>query len=367
MMKTDAGMMALALALAGRALGTTWPNPAVGAVVVERDSGAIAGCGATARGGRPHAEVIALRQAGERARGATLYVTLEPCSHWGKSPPCVDAILAAGVSRVVFGAADANPLVAGRGLARLREAGLDVIPGPFAREARWLALGHTLKVTAGRPFVQLKVAIGSDGRVPAGTGRPVWVTGPQARALTHLWRARADAIATGLGSVAADDPELTCRLPGMESRSPVRVIFDSAARLPPGARLFAAIGTAPLWVFRLDLASQDRIAALEARGAQCPPVPSDEGGGISLSAALRLMGERGITRLLVEGGPKLAGSFLRAGLVDEALIFEGAAAAGRGGMTPFAGARLGADFVLFDTRRAGEDRLRIYRRRDHWA
>jgi diaminohydroxyphosphoribosylaminopyrimidine deaminase/5-amino-6-(5-phosphoribosylamino)uracil reductase len=363
----DAAMMALALALAGRALGSVWPNPAVGAVIADPATGAILGCGATAPGGRPHAEVLALRQAGERARGATLYVTLEPCSHWGKSPPCADAVIAAGVSRVVYGAGDPNPLVAGRGLARLAAAGVEAAQGPFAEEARWLALGHILKVTEGRPFVQLKLAVGSDGLVPVGNGRPVWVTGNEARAIAHLYRAQADAIATGRGTVEADDPELTCRLPGMDARSPLRVVFDSGARLSPHARLFAAIARAPIWVFRLDSASTENIARLEARGASCLLTPADREGRLDVHAALRQLAERGITRLLVEGGPTLAGAFLRAGVVDEILVFEGSVAAGEAGLAPFAGQALDDGFVVFETRSIGGDRLRTYRRREPFS
>jgi diaminohydroxyphosphoribosylaminopyrimidine deaminase / 5-amino-6-(5-phosphoribosylamino)uracil reductase len=359
----DQAMMSLALTLGKRALGSTWPNPAVGAVVVDPATGAILGCGATAPGGRPHAEVLALRQAGERAAGATLYVTLEPCSHWGRSPPCADAIIAAGVARVVYGIADPNPLVAGQGLARLREAGVEVTASPLAEEARWLALGHILKVTEGRPFVQVKVATGSDGLVPAGNGAPVWVTGPEARALVHLLRAEADAIATGRGTIEADNPELNCRLPGMANRSPLRAIFDSGARASPNMRLFDAIKQAPIVVFHGLDAPAERISRLEAQGAQCASAPADGEGGVNLHAALRQLSERGITRLLVESGPRLAGAFLRAGLVDEALVFEGSVPAGACGLSPFAGEVLGDAFSLVETRDICGDRLRVFRRK----
>jgi diaminohydroxyphosphoribosylaminopyrimidine deaminase/5-amino-6-(5-phosphoribosylamino)uracil reductase len=359
----DAGMMALALALGKRALGSTWPNPAVGAVVADPASGAIIGVGATAPGGRPHAETIALGQAGARAAGSTLYVTLEPCSHWGKTPPCADAVVAAGVSRVVYGIADPNPLVEGKGLARLQAAGIRVEQGPFADAARRLALGHIRRVTERRPFVQLKVAVGADGLIPAGDGRPVWVTGAAARALVHLQRAEADAVASGSGTIRADDPELTCRLPGMARRSPLRVIFDSAASLSTDARLFDALERAPIFVFCLETAFREKTASLRARGAECVFAPADHKGRINLHAALRQLSERGITRLLVEGGPKLTGAFLREGLVDEALVFEGSAPAGAGGMAPFSGEALDERFALAETRSIGKDRLRIFRRK----
>lgn len=358
----DRGMMSLALALARRALGSTWPNPAVGAVVAEPGSGVILGCGATAPGGRPHAEVLALRQAGERAAGATLYVTLEPCSHWGKSPPCADAVISAGVARVAYGIADPNPLVAGQGIARLQAAGVAVEAGPFAEEARWLAMGHILKVTEGRPFVQIKVAVGSDGLIPVGNGRPVWVTGPEARAYVHLRRAEADAIATGRGTIESDDPELNCRLPGMEERSPLRVVFDGGAKASPKMRLFDAIEQAPILIFHGAAASAEKISRLQARGARCLSAPADGEGRIDLHAALRQLAGRGITRLLVEGGPRLAGAFLKAGLVDEVLLFEGSVPAGVGGLAPFAGEVLDGAFVAVETRDIGGDRLRVYRR-----
>jgi diaminohydroxyphosphoribosylaminopyrimidine deaminase / 5-amino-6-(5-phosphoribosylamino)uracil reductase len=359
----DAAMMSLALALAERALGRVWPNPAVGAVLADPVGGVILGCGATADGGRPHGEVLALAQAGASARGAALYVTLEPCSHWGKSPPCADAIIAAGVSRVVYGVADPNPLVAGQGLARLEAAGVETVQGPFPEAARRLTLGHILKVTEGRPFVQLKVAVGSDGLVPAGNGRPVWVTGAQARTLVHLYRSRADAIACGSGTVSADDPELTCRLPGMADRSPVRVVFDSRAVLSPGARLFAAVERTPVWVLHQEVAPSDRVSRLSACGARCLCAVADGSGRIVLGAALRQMSEQGITRLLVEAGPRLSGAFLGAGLVDEALLFEGRVPAGAGGLEPFAGEDLSRGLDLCETRDVGGDRLRIFRRR----
>ena len=250
-----------------------------------------------------------------------------------------------------------------KGSLRLREAGVEVAASPLADEARWLTLGHVLKVTEGRPFVQLKVAVGSDGLIPAGNGAPMWVTGPAARALVHLRRAEADAIATGRGTIEADNPELNCRLPGMAGRSPLRVVFDSRARMSPDVRLFDAVRQAPILVFHGPAAPAERISRLEGRGARCAGAPADGEGRIDLHAALRQLSERGITRLLVEGGPKLAGAFLKAGLVDEALVFEGSVPAGAGGLAPFAGEVLGDAFVVYETRDICGDRLRVFRRK----
>ena len=236
-LQQDARFMALALALGRRGLGRTWPNPAVGAVIVK--DGIIIGRGWTQPGGRPHAEIEALRRAGEAARGATLYVTLEPCSHYGKSPPCADAIIAAGLSRVVSALEDPNPEVAGAGHARLRAAGIAVDIGIGAEEARHDHAGHIRRMRDGRPHVILKLAVSADGKAGAPGRKPLAITGEAARERVHLLRAQSDAIMVGIGTALADDPMLTCRLPGMEKYSPVRVVLDSALRLPPGVALGA--------------------------------------------------------------------------------------------------------------------------------
>ena len=237
----DNRFMALALTLGRRGLGNAWPNPAVGAVVVK--DGVVVGRGWTQPGGRPHAEVEALRRAGEAARGATLYVTLEPCSHHGKTPPCVDAILAAGVARVVSALEDPNPKIAGEGHARLRQQGVAVDVGLGAEEALRAHAGHFRRVREGRPHVTLKLAVSADGKAGLPGRKPAAITGEAARTRVHLMRAMNDAVLTGIGTVLADDPQLTCRLPGMAHRSPVRVVLDSALRLPPGSKL-ADIGDA---------------------------------------------------------------------------------------------------------------------------
>ncbi len=234
-----ASLMRRALFLAEGNLGATSPNPSVGAVIADAATGEIVASAVTAPGGRPHAEAQALGQAGERARGSVLFTTLEPCSHFGATPPCAHSVAGAGVATVVYGSLDPDMRVAGRGLAWLEAHGVQVLRGDFAKEADWLNLGHTLRVTERRPFVQIKLAVDANGRVPAGGGgRPVWVTGEAARAHAHLLRARADAILVGRKTIESDDPELTCRLPGLEDRSPVRVVLAPRCGIPAQARLF---------------------------------------------------------------------------------------------------------------------------------
>lgn len=306
--------MALALALGRRGLGRTWPNPAVGAVIV-RD-GVIVGRGWTQPGGRPHAELEALRRAGEAARGATLYVTLEPCSHHGKSPPCADAVIAAGVKRVVSALEDPNPDVAGRGHARLHEAGIAVEVGEAAAAARRDHAGHIRRMRDGRPHVTLKLAVSADGKAGLAGPRPAAISGEAARMHTHRLRATNDAILIGIGTALADDPALTCRLPGMTASSPVRVILDSELRLPRDSELLRTARQTPVWVFGRSSARQ---AELTKAGAEVLRAEATD-GRLDLMAVLRALAQRGITRVLVEGGPTVAASFLAADLVDEAML-----------------------------------------------
>jgi diaminohydroxyphosphoribosylaminopyrimidine deaminase / 5-amino-6-(5-phosphoribosylamino)uracil reductase len=326
---TDRRFMELALTLGRRGLGRTWPNPAVGAVVVK--DGVIVGRGWTQPGGRPHAEPVALAAAGDAARGATLYVTLEPCSHFGKSPPCADAIIAAGISRVVAAIEDPNPEVAGKGHARLRAAGIAVDVGLCAREAAHAHAGHFRRVRDGRPHVILKLAVSADEKIGAAGRKPVAITGEAARTRVHLLRAQCDAILVGIGTVLSDDPLLTCRLPGMEKRSPIRVILDRALRIPGQSRLVHSARETPLWVFASELAEAPAAMKLGAAGAQVVRV-APTAQGLDLNAVLRALSERGITRLLVEGGSRVASSFVAAGLVDEIWLLRGAEAVGTDGV-----------------------------------
>jgi diaminohydroxyphosphoribosylaminopyrimidine deaminase/5-amino-6-(5-phosphoribosylamino)uracil reductase len=333
----DARFMALALALGRRGLGRTWPNPAVGAVVAK--DGMIVGRGWTQPGGRPHAETEALRRAGAAARGATLYVTLEPCSHHGKTPPCADAIVAAGIARVVSALVDPNPQVAGAGHWRLAEADVVVEVGVGAEEAARAHAGHIRRVQDGRPHVILKLAVSADGKAAQSGRRPAAITGEAGRARAHLLRAQSDAVLTGIGTVVADDPLLTCRLPGMHS--PVRVVLDATLRLPLASKLVATARQVALWVVTSEAAPRAREQALTAQGVDVARVPGAD-GKLGLTAVVKLLSQRGITRLMVESGPILAAAFLRADLVDEAMLFRSPAIIGPDGIDALDGLPLSA-------------------------
>ena len=358
----DRRFMQLALTLGRRGLGRTWPNPAVGAVVVK--DGVIVGRGWTQAGGRPHAEPEALKRAGAAARGATLYVTLEPCSHFGKSPPCADAVIAAGISRVVAAIEDPNPEVAGNGFAKLRAAGISVDVGLFAAEAAHDHAGHIRRIRDQRPHVILKLAVSSDDKIAASGGKPVAITGEAARTRVHLLRAQSDAILVGIGTVLADDPLLTCRLPGMEARSPVRVVLDRALRIPGNSRLVHSARETPLWVITSELAEAPAAMKLGAVAAQVIRVPP-AASGLDLPAVLRALAERGITRLMVEGGSRVASSFVAAGLVDEIWLLRGREAIGADGVAALDALSLGAitqspAFKVRATETLTKDTLTIY-------
>jgi len=361
----DARFMALALTLGRRGLGRTWPNPAVGAVIVK--DGVIVGRGWTQPGGRPHAEVEALRRAGPLARGATLYVTLEPCSHFGRSPPCADAVIAAGIVRVVSALEDPNPEVAGAGHARLRAAGIAVDIGVGAEEARHAHAGHIRRMRDGRPHVLLKLAVSADGKVGAAGRKPLAITGEDARERVQLLRAQSDAIMVGSGTALADDPILTCRLPGMTGYSPVRVVLDARLRLPLGSRLVHSAREVPLWVVAAADAPPTAKKILEAAGVTVLAVPRG-GAGLDLTAVLRLLAERGISRLMVEAGPILAAALLHADLVDEAALFRSDRRVGADGIDALEGLPLTAltqspRLTTVSGEAVGADRVEILQRR----
>jgi diaminohydroxyphosphoribosylaminopyrimidine deaminase / 5-amino-6-(5-phosphoribosylamino)uracil reductase len=301
----DDEMMGIALRMAERGLGTTAPNPSVGAVIANEQTGEVIARGWTQRGGRPHAETEALGRAGDRAKGATLYVTLEPCSHTGKTPPCVDAVFANGLKRVVIGVGDPDPRVAGQGIAKLKAAGIEVIEGVRAAEARWVTLGHINRITRGRPFIQVKIAVSENGVIPHGSaGRPLWVTGEAARARGHLMRAEADAIVTGVGTVLADDPELTCRLPGLAHRSPLRIVIGR---------------------FFTDLSASKLVRPLSAVPVRLMGVEKSPISGSEVADVLLQLGSEGITRVLIEAGPRLTRAVCEVpDLVDDIVLFRGA-------------------------------------------
>jgi diaminohydroxyphosphoribosylaminopyrimidine deaminase / 5-amino-6-(5-phosphoribosylamino)uracil reductase len=363
--ETDRRFMQLALTLGRRGLGRTWPNPAVGAVVVK--DGVIVGRGWTQPGGRPHAEPEALRRAGEAARGATLYVTLEPCSHFGRSPPCADAVIAAGISRVVAAIEDPNPLVAGQGHAKLRAAGITVDVGLCAAEAAHDHAGHFRRVRDQRPQVILKLAVSPDGKIAAGGRKPVAITGEAARTRVHLLRAQCDAILVGIGTVLADDPLLTCRLPGMAARSPVRVVLDRALRTPGDSRLVHSARQTPLWVLASELADAPAATRLGAAGAQVVRIAPTSAPGLDLPAVLHALSERNITRLLVEGGSRVAGSFVAADLVDEIWLLRGPNAIGADGIAaldalPLSTITQSPAFRVRASETLGQDVLTVYER-----
>jgi len=366
--EADRRFMDAALALARRGLGNVWPNPAVGCVIV-RD-GAVVGRGWTQPGGRPHAEADALARAGAAARGATAYVTLEPCSHHGRTSPCADALIAAGITRVVAAIADPDPRVSGQGLARLADAGIAIETGLQAAEAADLNIGYLTRAASGRPMVTLKLAVSLDGRIGAHNGDSRWITGEEARAAAHGLRASHDAIAVGVGTAIADDPHLTCRLPGLPVRPAVRIVFDSRLQLPLNRQLVETARDVPTWIVTLtetaEHSASDRARALRELGVVLIPVEAgEETGRISISHALQRLGAAGLTRLVVEGGGKLAAAFLAEGLVDSLTLFRGRQIIGGDGIPGVAA--LGLDrvagaprFKLRDSRGAGLDAVELY-------
>jgi diaminohydroxyphosphoribosylaminopyrimidine deaminase/5-amino-6-(5-phosphoribosylamino)uracil reductase len=358
-------MMRAALALARRSLGRTWPNPAVGCVIVK--DGKVVGRGRTRDGGRPHAEVDALNQAGAAARGATVYVTLEPCSHFGKSPPCADALIKAGVTKVVSAMEDPNPQVNGQGHARLREAGIVVEVGEGAKEAAEINAGFLIRVREGRPLFHLKLATSLDGHIATASGESKWITGEAARADSHRLRAIHDAVLVGISTAAADDPDLTCRLPGLAAYSPIRIVLDSKARLSPSSKLATTARKVPVWLLCTQGAPAAARGSLTERGIEVIEVAVDSSGRIDIAAAARELGKRGLTRVLVEGGAAVAAALLKANLVDCLSVYHGGRALGADGRSavgPLGLRELGfaPRFSLVSTRLVGGDTLETWRR-----
>jgi diaminohydroxyphosphoribosylaminopyrimidine deaminase/5-amino-6-(5-phosphoribosylamino)uracil reductase len=357
--EADRRFMALALALAGRGLGNVWPNPAVGCVIVQGST--IVGRGFTQPGGRPHAERVALDQAGARARGATAYVTLEPCAHHGQTPPCAAALIAAGVARVVSATTDPDPRVSGKGHAMLRAAGIEVTEGVQEPEARALNAGFLSRVLQGRPRVTLKLALTLDGRIANAAGASRWITGPLARRAVHMLRARHDAVMVGIGTALADDPELTVRDLGI-ARQPIRIVVDSHLRLAAESRLLRTAAAVPVWLCHTGPARVLPAAHLIA-------CASDSAGHVDLPDALRQLGSAGLTRIFCEGGGTLAAALLRAGLVDELVCISAGRLFGAGG-TPAVAALPGLaelppepEFALVEARPLGGDVLHRWLRR----
>jgi diaminohydroxyphosphoribosylaminopyrimidine deaminase/5-amino-6-(5-phosphoribosylamino)uracil reductase len=312
--------MRAALALAARGLGNTWPNPSVGCVIVAAD-GQVVGRGWTQPGGRPHAETEALKRAGERARGATAYVTLEPCCHWGRTPPCTDALAAAGIARVVVALRDPDPRVDGEGFRRLAAAGIAVEEGLLREEAERLNAGFTKRLRHGLPLVTLKLATTLDGRIATAAKESRWITGPAARQAAHGLRARHDAILVGSGTVIDDDPDLTCRLPGGVPVPAPRVVADARLRMPPASRLVRTAREVPTLVCTVPGHPDSALAPLRDAGVEVVEVEPGP-GGLSMHAVLAALAARGITRVLAEGGSGIAASLLREGLADRLAWFH---------------------------------------------
>jgi diaminohydroxyphosphoribosylaminopyrimidine deaminase / 5-amino-6-(5-phosphoribosylamino)uracil reductase len=360
----DRFAMQRALTLAARGLETTDPNPRVGCVIAR--AGRIIGEGWHERAGESHAEALALRAAGEQAAGATAYVTLEPCNHQGRTPPCVAALTAARIARVVYAVADPNPLVNGQGAHALRLAGVEVEAGLNATEARELNAGFIKRMQYGRPWMRLKLAMSLDGRTALANGESQWITGEAAREDVQRWRARSSAILTGVGTVLADDPWLNVRLPsedGQERRQPFRVVLDSRLRTPPAARLFD--GGGEVLILTGDGAlDETRLGALAARGARVESLPLVH-GWLSLAAVADRLGELEANEVLIEAGPTLAGELLQQGLVDELLLYVAPKLLGPTArelitMPELAALADAPALVLLDAQRVGEDlRLRL--------
>ena len=362
--------MMAALRLARRGLGAVWPNPAVGCVLLGgAGGGAVVGRGWTQPGGRPHAETQALERAGARARGATAYVTLEPCDHYGQTPPCSAALVDAGIGRAVVAIEDPDPRVAGSGIRRLEAAGIPVTLGVASDEARDLNAGYLMRVSSGRPLVTLKTATTLDGYIAASNGDSRWITGEAARAHAHLLRADHDAIMVGSGTALADDPLLTCRLPGLIERSPVRVVLDARLRLTLVAQLVETAPRTPTWLVTREGGDAERYKLYRDKGVDVIEAPAGETDGVDLRWTLEALAARGLTRVLVEGGGRLAAALLRLDLVDRLAWFRTPRMMGGDGVPMAAGLGIEAAsqiprFVRTSLLALGPDVFETYRREE---
>ena len=358
--------MAGALALARRGLGTVAPNPAVGCVLVK--DGVVVGRGWTQAGGRPHAETEALCRAGDKARGATAYVTLEPCAHTGQTPPCANALVEAGIKRCVVATTDPDPRVAGQGIEILEQAGIAVVQDVCKDQADAINQGFFLTLSEKRPLFTLKVASTLDGRIAMQSGESQWITGPEAREQGHLLRANHDAIFSGIGTVKADNPSLTCRLPGLEGRSPVRVISDRHLNLPLDGALAQSARAVPVWLVTVAGHDADKRRALEEIGVEIIEVSGDDSNRPDLGMAARALADRGITRVLVESGGMMNAAFLQAGLIDRVVWFRAAKIIGGEGIPAVAhlGLEKLSDSLAYErvsVLNAGPDLMETYHRR----
>lgn len=363
MKHNDKRWMRLSLSLAGRGLGRVWPNPAVGCVLVKDER--VVGRGWTQDGGRPHAETMALQQAGTAAHGATAYVTLEPCAHHGKTPPCAEALIAAGIKRVVCPLEDPDPRVAGKGFALLRAAGVKVKTGLMSSEAEELSLGFLLNRTIGRPMLTLKLATSLDGRIATQSGESRWITGPQARRQVHLMRSQHDAVLIGRGTAQADDPMLDVRDMGARMISPVRVVADGGLSLSTNSRLARSANQIPLWLCHRHGVEPERRAVWQSLGARLIEVKTNGAGELDTRDMLQKLAQNGLTRVLCEGGGNLAASLIRAELVDRMVIYTAGLALGAKGMPSIAPLAMGhlsehPRFTLKSVQQIGNDTLGVW-------
>ncbi|MCW9035369.1 MAG: bifunctional diaminohydroxyphosphoribosylaminopyrimidine deaminase/5-amino-6-(5-phosphoribosylamino)uracil reductase RibD [Rhodospirillales bacterium] len=359
--------MGVALGLARRGLGNVWPNPAVGCVIVRE--GEIVGRGWTQPGGRPHAETEALKRAGEKAKGATAFVTLEPCDHTGKTSPCSQALIDAGITKIVVATTDPDPRVSGKGIDRLKKAGIEVVVDVCKAEADALNEGFFRRIKDNRPLFTLKTATTLDGRIATHSGESQWITGASARKVGHWLRANHDAIMVGSGTAITDNPELTCRLPGMEEHSPVRIFFDSRMRLPLTHKLVSTALKTPTWMVTLPGGDQTRKEAFHNCGVVIIEVEADKDGYPNLPLAAKAFAERGLTRVLVEGGSHLAATLLEYDLIDRVAWMRAPKIIGGDGIPALTGFGVdkllqAAEFKRTSLGEAGIDQVEFYKRKD---
>jgi diaminohydroxyphosphoribosylaminopyrimidine deaminase/5-amino-6-(5-phosphoribosylamino)uracil reductase len=362
----DRRMMGAALRLGRRNLGQTSTNPAVGCVIVRTDGApVVVGRGWTAEGGRPHAEKVALKEAGDAARGATVYVTLEPCAHKGRVKSCTQALIDAGVARVVTAMTDPDPRTNGQGHQLLSDAGIAVTTGVLAEAAARSLSGHIARITKGRPHVTLKLAVSADGMIGKRAGERMIITGEAAFVTVQAMRTTFDVVMVGIGTVLIDDPRLTVRLPGLEGRSPVRVILDAKARMPLESRLVQSVKERPLIAVVGPEAPPERKSALVDAGVELIEVGAGPGGGVDFAAALSVLAEKGFSRILAEGGAEVAASLVAGDFVDEVVILRAPVVVGPDGVRALAGMALSAverspRYRLIESATVGEDQLRRF-------
>jgi len=362
--KTDSHYMEMALGLARRGLGSTWPNPSVGCIIVDQ-KGHVVGRGYTGQGGKPHGEITALKQAGRAAKGSTAYVTLEPCAHYGKTPPCAEALLKAQISRVVVATIDPDERTSGKGMEILKKAAVQVDLGVCQTEAKAINQGFFKRITASKPFVTLKVATSLDGMIAASSGQDGWITGPESRRRGHLLRANHDAILVGVGTVLADNPSLDCRLPGLENRSPVRIILDSSLRTPDDCTVVNTANSIPTWIIT-GQGNDQKKALLEKKSVQIICCDLNQKGQIDLEKMMPMLAAKGLTRILSEGGAQVNASLIKASLVDRLYWFRSTDIIGGDGLPALSSIGLTEllkmpQFSLIRTGRTGKDIWQEYR------